>query len=316
MNKPLSSLLNKQDLKNEPKELQIITHELFSRGKGLRSRLVSCLSSHLSLKKEDLKFLCRIVEGIHNSSLLHDDFIDGSFRRRGELAAWHKFSPTQAVLAGDFILARINLFLCEYLSQGGELRLLHKTSLAICDLARGEFLQRQLIPFKSLDLKKLDQVSELKTGSLFKWCLEAPFLSKKRSDPKLLKVLDRLGFYMGVLFQRSDDLLDFGFIKSNKKVLQDIKQKHFNSFACFLLQKKPSKKSKLKRVKSLKELSILFPDLKDIKEEFDDLNKGIIKKAKKEAANLKPFLSEKEQLIILEIQAWMELLYFREIKSG
>ena len=94
--------------------------------------------------------MSRIIEYIHNSSLLHDDFIDRSKIRRSGKTAWLEFSPAQAVLAGDYLLAKVNIYLAERENS----KLIQKTAEAICQLAEGEFLQRQLLPFRDKALKK------------------------------------------------------------------------------------------------------------------------------------------------------------------
>ncbi|MDE0091967.1 MAG: polyprenyl synthetase family protein, partial [Oligoflexia bacterium] len=224
-------LLDKKDLQKQPLELKKICEKIFSKGKKLRAQLVSHVGFSIGLNKKENIFLSRIIEYIHNSSLLHDDFIDHSKTRRQNKTAWFEFSPSQAVLAGDYLLAKVNI----YLAKEKNPYLITKTAIAISELAKGEFLQRELILSKNTDLKQRDKVSELKTASLFKWCLQAPFIYKNRQGLKLNKILDQTGFYMGLLFQRADDLIDFNIRNKDKKTyLVDIKEKYFNSFSCFL----------------------------------------------------------------------------------
>lgn len=313
----LSHLLDQQDLKHQPSELRQICESLFSRGKGLRSRLVCLLGSFLDLSEEENYFLSRIVEYVHNSSLLHDDFIDHSQTRRNQKAAWLEFSPSQAVLVGDYLLARANMYLVDYLSRGGNLLLVHNTAHAICELVRGEFLQRELIPFQNKDLEKRNQVSELKTGSLFKWCLKAPFIYKKRENPELLQILDVIGFHMGLLFQRSDDLIDFSVRNKDRKAcLTDIGQKHFNSFACFLLEGEGAKKEEaFKEIETLLDFSSLFPDWEDRLKAFDKLNLRLIEQTQEKLSELKMFLKPGEEKLISKLQEWTELIYWRDSKK-
>ena len=90
----LYGLLDHQDLKKQPLELKKICERIFSRGKGIRSRLVCLVADGLGLQKKEQLFLSRIIEYIHNSSLLHDDFIDHSKVRRSRKTAWLEFSPS------------------------------------------------------------------------------------------------------------------------------------------------------------------------------------------------------------------------------
>ena len=309
MSKSLSYLLDQKDLKKQPFELRKICETIFYKSKGLRSQLVSLVGSSLSLNNKENLFLSRIIEYVHNSSLLHDDFIDHSKVRRNHKTAWLEFSPSQAVLAGDYLLAKVNI----YLAQEGNLALVKKTAETIGQLAEGEFLQRQLMSFQNKDLKKTNDVNELKTASLFKWCLQAPFIYKKRKEPKLYQILDRIGFHLGLLFQRSDDLMDFAVRNKDKKpYLSDIKQKHFNSFACFLLKNSSSLKEKnLKKAKSISDVYDLFSDFKDKVKNFDKINSKIIKKTEDDLEKLKPFLKKREQNLILQLKKWPSLFYWR-----
>lgn len=312
MTQGLSHLLDKKDLKNRPVELRKICESLFSKGKGLRSQLVVQIGSFLALKAKEQLLLSRIVEYIHNSSLLHDDFIDHSRTRRSRKTAWLEYSPSQAVLAGDYLLARVNI----YLAEEGNMPLVRKTARAICELAEGEFLQRELIPFQGKDLKTRDRVSELKTGSLFKWCLQAPFIYRKRHDPALHKILDRIGCSIGLLFQRSDDLIDFAVRNKDKKpYLSDIRQKHFNSFACFLLKGASLKKEKaLREIRSVSAVHSLFPDFERRVQAFDEINCKIMEQTRWKLKQLQPFLRPREKDLILSLQDWLTLVYWRRRK--
>ena len=303
-------LLDIQDLKKQPSELIKICETIFSKGKKLRAHLVSLIGHNISLNKKEILFLSRIIEYIHNSSLLHDDFIDHSKTRRHNKTAWFEFSPSQAVLAGDYLLAKVNI----YLAQEKNLSLIDKTATAISELAKGEFLQRETLPFKNIDLIQRDKISELKTASLFKWCLQAPFIYKNRCSVELEKILNQIGLYMGLLFQRADDLIDFNVRNKDKKnCLMDIKEKHFNSFSCFLLENYSSKKQKqLQNIKSLSAVYKTFPDFTNKVKAFDSLNSKLINKTEKKLQSLSVFLTKQEQELIPHLKDWTHFLYWRK----
>ena len=303
-------LLDKKDLKKQPIELIKICERIFLKGKKLRAQLVSLIGYNIGLNKKENLLLSRMIEYIHNSSLLHDDFIDHSKTRRQNKTAWFEFSPSQAVLAGDYLLAKVNI----YLAQEKNITLIEKTATAISELAKGEFLQREMLPFKNKDLKQRDKVSELKTASLFKWCLQAPFIYRNRYNLKLEKILNQIGMGMGLLFQRSDDLIDFNIRNTDKKnCLVDIKEKHFNSFSCFLLKNSSNQKQqRLQKAKSLSAIYKIFPDFKDQIKAFDCINSELIKNTEKNLQKLKVYLTKKEQELIPHLKEWTHLLYWRK----
>ncbi|MBC6415075.1 MAG: polyprenyl synthetase family protein [Bdellovibrionales bacterium] len=307
-------LLDRQDLKKQPLELRRICEKIFSKGKEIRPQLVVLVSKYLGLKKSKQLFLARLVEYIHNSSLLHDDFIDQSKRRHNSKTAWLEFSPTQAILVGDYLLAKVII----YLAQEKNLELLTQTAQVICNLAQGEFLQRQFLDFKNKSFHQRNQVSELKTASLFKWCLKAPFIYKNRKSKKLYSILDKIGYYMGLLFQRSDDLIDFNIRnKDNKSYLVDIKESYFNSFSCFLLKQSNSKQEEaLKNLSSLSSIYKIFSDFDDQVKAFDSLNKKLILKVEKILEQeLKPLLKQSEKNLVVELKKRISFFYWRNNKE-
>src|SRR5207248_1363868 len=83
-------------------KLHSLYDDLFTSGKGFRSKLIQLVGKHLELNKRQELLLAQTIEFIHNASLLHDDLIDRSPLRRSKTAAWLKYSPEYAVLAGDY----------------------------------------------------------------------------------------------------------------------------------------------------------------------------------------------------------------------
>ena len=310
MIKKLPDLLDRKDLQKQPLELTKICEKIFYKGKKLRAHLVYLVGQSIGLNKKENIFLSRIIEYIHNSSLLHDDLIDQSKIRRQNKTAWFEFSPSQAVLAGDYLLAKVNI----YLAKEKNLSLIEKTATAICELAKGEFLQREIQPFKNISLIQTNKINSLKTASLFKWCLQAPFIYKNRCHLKIEKILNQIGLSMGLLFQRADDLIDFNIRnKDNKNYLVDIKERHFNSFACFLLKNSsPQQKKKLQTAKSLSSIHKTFPDFKSKVKAFDEINLELIKKTEQNLQKLALFLTKKEQKLLPPLKEWTHFLYWRE----
>lgn len=211
-------------------KLNQLYDELLSGGKGFRAKLVTRVAGMLNLPPKTTHLLVQTVEFIHNASLLHDDLVDRSFYRRGKPAAWTTYGPEYAVLAGDYLLARVMVNLSGF----GDIQLVHYTSLVISDLLEGEWLQDSLVRDFDVQLEELDHVHNLKTSSLFKWCLRAPFYASKNDNRELHELLEEMGALIGILFQRGDDLLDFDVRNDEKKsLLGDLKSGYLNSFAVY-----------------------------------------------------------------------------------
>lgn len=304
-------IFEKDDFPKYLPKLNDLYDELFSSGKGFRSKLILMISKHLSLKDEEVHLLAQTIEFIHNASLLHDDLIDRSHLRRNKPTAWLKYSPEYAVLAGDYLLARVMV----NLSRFGNLPLIQYTAEMISDLLEGEWIQDSLIEDWNVNLEQLDQVHDLKTASLFKWCLRAPFIAKENSDPHLHEVLGQMGGLLGLLFQRGDDLLDFDIRNKEKKaVLGDLKSGYLNSFGAYLSREFTSEqKLKLTRSETLQDVK----DLLGVKEfeasvmEFDHLNDEAIQLYEHLNQSLTEFLAPHEQSLIHELKPLGQLLYYR-----
>ena len=135
-------------------KLNNLYDDLFDGGKGFRAKLTQMVAECLQLNRNAVHLLCQTVEFIHNSSLLHDDLIDRSQLRRGKTAAWVKFTPEYAVLAGDYLLARVMVNLSQY----GNIELIQLTSKAISDLIEGEWLQDDHVKKINVTMEQMDKV--------------------------------------------------------------------------------------------------------------------------------------------------------------
>lgn len=270
-------------------KLNDLYDDLFAGGKGFRAKLTQMVSECLSLDGPSIHLLCQTVEFIHNSSLLHDDLIDRSHLRRGKTAAWVKFTPEYAVLAGDYLLARVMVNLSQY----GNIELIQLTSKAISDLIEGEWLQDDHVKKINVTMEQMDRVHVLKTGSLFQWCLRAPFLAAGIGEAQVHKELRRLGEILGLLLQRSDDLLDFDIRNGEQKnVMGDLPAGYVNSFCAFLFRDLPAeKRQQLSQMTDLQKFKQAFGETSFLEalKQFDEMNARLIEEYQK---NLKTVASQ------------------------
>ncbi|MDE0119545.1 MAG: polyprenyl synthetase family protein [Bdellovibrionales bacterium] len=301
----------KRDFPLNIPQMDLLYQNLFSRGKTLRATMTSHVADCLNISKEKSDKLGKIVEYIHQSSILHDDVIDASPIRRGALSSWMQYSVRKAVLAGDYLLAQA----AEHTAEMNNIALMKLTANVLKQLVEGEWLQSSLKKRESMP--ELDRVSKLKTASLFQWSLRAPFLIVNRYERELHHCLDQIGALMGVLFQRADDLLDFDIRnKENKALFKDMEEGYFNSFAVYLSEgKDPHFRSQLRACRSLKEVKVLFRDqeFKDILNSFDEENKKKIRDCQNEIEHsLKLKLLKSEQSLIDQLKPWPWRFYWRQ----
>lgn len=307
-------IFNQDDFPKYLPKLHSLYADLFSSGKGFRSKLIQMIGKHLSLNPRQELLLAQTIEFIHNASLLHDDLIDRSALRRSKTAAWLKYSPEYAVLAGDYLLARVMVNLSRY----GNLALIQYTAEMISDLLEGEWIQDSLVSDWNVQLTQLDQVHELKTASLFKWCLRAPFIAIENSNVQLHQTLAEMGTLLGLLFQRGDDLLDFDVRnEEDKALLGDLKSGYLNSFAAFLARHfNEDKKQKLKSCQTLAEVKKLVGEdaFNLTVSEFDEVNRQVIELYEHKARSLDGLLTTEQRGLIHDLIGLPSVLYFRRAK--
>lgn len=297
-------------------KLNKLYDDLFAGGKGFRAKLIRMMCSNLSLDAKTELLLGQTIEFIHNASLLHDDLIDRSHLRRGKTAAWLKYTPEYAVLAGDYLLARVMVNLSGY----GNIKLVQVTAEAISDLLEGEWLQDSVVGDFFVTLEQLDRIHNLKTASLFKWCLRAPFIAKERYDEELHQTLSEMGTLLGQLFQRSDDLLDYDIRNDEgKAILGDLKSGYLNSFGAFMCS--GLSRHDIDGIVKSRDLDEYYVRVGgkahfDKKlQEFDEMNMGLIRMYEHHLARLKTFLGPSEEKMIEQLRPLTEILYWRRKPS-
>lgn len=298
-------------------KLNALYEELFSGGKGFRSKLVGLMCEPLGVNESSQLLLNQTIEFIHNASLLHDDLVDRSHLRRGKKAAWLKYTPEYAVLAGDYLLARVMVNLSGF----GNIKLVQYTSQVISDLLEGEWLQDSVVGDFFVTIEQLDRIHNLKTASLFKWCLRAPFISQDRYDEKLHQVLEEIGTLLGQLFQRGDDLLDYDIRNDEgKALLGDLKSGYLNSFGAFISKDMSRTQiNQLVKVKTMEELMTVFSSIpgqglklfNDKVAEFDLINEKLIELYHHHLGNLRLVLKPDEAQIVNNLEPLTEILYWR-----
>ena len=291
--------------------LNALYDDLFTGGKGFRAKLVDRVTGHLKVPDRTVLLLQQTIEFIHNASLLHDDLVDRSTLRRNKPAAWLKYTPEYAVLAGDYLLARVMVNLSSF----GNLRLIQYTAEVISDLLEGEWIQDSLVRDWNITLSQLDRVHNLKTGSLFKWCLKAPFIALDRNGKEEQDLLDELGSLLGLLFQRSDDLLDFDIRNDEgKAVLGDLKSGYLNSVSVFLLEGvSAEQKAGFLKAQTLAEVEAALGSeyYQRRLKEFDQMNEAVLDLYSHQVERLKKHLKPGEDGLIADLMPLSKLLYWR-----
>lgn len=224
------------------KKMKNLYEDLFSDGKYYRGALVQAVAGEFGLPQQKTDILSQSIEYIHNASLLHDDILDDAPLRRGKKSAWKKYGGGYAILAGDYLLAKV----IKNLSEFNSVALIEYTSETILNLIEGEWLQDQCHNKLDVTQEEMQRVHSLKTSVLFSWCFKAPYMATAQGsiDKKTQKDLLEVGELFGSLLQRSDDLLDYNIRNfENKTFFKDLPAGYFNSFTIHLLADQNNKEN-------------------------------------------------------------------------
>ena len=187
---------------------------ILSGGKRLRPLLTtSCfhILNNQSLKNVNHIGLAAAVEFIHAATLLHDDVVDLSKDRRGNLTANEVWGNKTSVLVGDFLFSRSFQLMTKY-GNMETLKILSDTSVVISE---GEVLE--ISNDKNLEMNQdtYFQVINGKTASLFSAACQVGGISGGAKDNEH-QALKSFGTNFGMAFQLIDDALDYS---SNSKTM-------------------------------------------------------------------------------------------------
>ncbi|MGZ1677353.1 polyprenyl synthetase family protein, partial [Staphylococcus argenteus] len=186
------------------------------------------------------------LELIHMATLVHDDVIDKSDKRRGKLTISKKWDQTTAILTGNFLLA-LGL---EHLMAVEDNRVHKLISESIVDVCRGELFQFQ-DQFNSQQtiINYLRRINR-KTALLIQLSTEVGAITS-RSDKETIRKLKMIGHYIGMSFQIIDDVLDFTSSekKLGKPVGSDLLNGHITLPILLEMRKNPEFKLKIEQLR-------------------------------------------------------------------
>ena len=141
---------------------------------------------------------------LHTASLVHDDVIDESDKRRGQPSLNVRFSNNIAVLTGDYMFS----IALNCTAKTGDIRVIDAISVMGRDLPNGEVMQVELQQKGLYSEENYLKVIYYKTASLFVCCCACAVYTVGGSDEYLKKFSD-YGKYVGICFQMKDDIFDY-----------------------------------------------------------------------------------------------------------
>lgn len=178
-------------------------HLLRAGGKRIRPVFVILASEFGAYKLEDVAKVAVSLELVHMASLVHDDVIDNSDMRRGLETVKAKWNNRIAMYAGDYIFSRALVSISEIELQPVH-QLLAKTMLEICE---GEIIQIEHQRELNQTIRDYLRRIKRKTALLLSSSCELGALASG-ADATIVRKLRRFGYFAGMSFQITDDILD------------------------------------------------------------------------------------------------------------
>jgi octaprenyl-diphosphate synthase len=204
--------------------LNRITHYVVKRkGKQMRPMFVFLTAKIISSNEkinEKVYRAASIIELIHTATLIHDDVVDSSDKRRGFFSLNALWKNKIAVLVGDFLLSK-GMLLC---IDNDDFDLLKIISKSVKDMSQGELLQIEKARRLDIDEEIYYEIITKKTASLIASCC-ALGVAAANGSKKEINAFEQIGKKIGVAFQLKDDLFDYGTKKIGKPTGIDLREK-------------------------------------------------------------------------------------------
>lgn len=188
-----------------PRIPEVTAHLVEAGGKRLRPLLTLAAANMCGYQGTHHQLLAATVEFIHTATLLHDDVVDESDKRRGRPTANLLWDNKSSVLVGDYLFSRSFQLMVET----GNMKALGILANASAVIAEGEVLQLSAAQDISTTEAIYLQVVRGKTAALFAAACEVGAVISEAPEAHA-KALLAYGDALGIAFQIVDDLLDFG----------------------------------------------------------------------------------------------------------
>ena len=174
------------------------------RGKMMRPMLTLLMAKLCGKIEESTYFAAISLELLHTASLVHDDVVDESDKRRGQASVNALYDNKLSVLVGDFLLATslTNAALTENIS------LVKLVSCLGQKLSEGEIIQLSNTNASDFSEDVYFDVIKKKTAALFSTAAEAGVRSVESCD-EIAEKAYQFGELIGIAFQIKDDIFDY-----------------------------------------------------------------------------------------------------------
>jgi len=203
--------------------LSRITHYVVNRkGKQMRPMFVFLIAKMCNdgAVNERTYRGASVIELIHTATLVHDDVVDASNRRRGFFSINALWKNKIAVLVGDYLLSKGLILSID----NDDFDLLKIISVAVREMSEGELLQIEKARTLTITEDVYFEIIRQKTATLIAACC-AMGAQSVNASAEVVEDMRKFGELIGIAFQIKDDLFDYGDQKIGKPTGIDIKEK-------------------------------------------------------------------------------------------
>lgn len=211
---------------------KIIYYIVQKRGKQMRPMFVFLSAKITGKVTEETYSAASFIELLHTATLVHDDVVDESYKRRGFFSIKALWDNKISVLVGDYFLSRGMLLALEK----KHYRILHICSNAVQEMSEGELLQIEKA--RKLDIKEdvYFDIIRQKTASLIAASCSSGAASNTQ-DEEIVEKMRLFGEKLGIAFQIKDDLFDYGTKDIGKPLGIDIQEKKMTLPLIYVLER-------------------------------------------------------------------------------
>ena len=222
--------------------LNRITHYIVNRkGKQMRPMFVFLVAKMVSRGEVNERTYrgASVIELIHTATLVHDDVVDDSNRRRGFFSINALWKNKIAVLVGDYLLSKGLLLSID----NNDFDLLKIISVAVREMSEGELLQIEKARRLDITEDVYYEIIRQKTATLIAACCSLGAASVRPESEEVEK-MRKFGELIGMAFQIKDDLFDYGDEQIGKPTGIDIKEQKMTLPLIYALNNSSSEEKK------------------------------------------------------------------------
>lgn len=224
--------------------LNRITYYIVNRkGKQMRPMFVFLTAKMLSEQAEVNERTYRgasVIELIHTATLVHDDVVDDSNKRRGFFSLNALWKNKIAVLVGDYLLSKGLLLSID----NGDFDLLRIISVAVREMSEGELLQIEKARRLDITEEVYYEIIRQKTATLIAACCALGAAAVQPEREEVIEKMRRFGELIGMAFQIKDDLFDYTDGPIGKPTGIDIKEQKMTLPLIYALNTSDAKERK------------------------------------------------------------------------